>query len=115
MGVSYGGHSDLMPWAAAVFIVYGFVIVLLAAVLGIPGIVWANRLAARLPQRRARTIKFLGKVGTYVLSLGFVAAMTVVILEAGGPKDSVDGGVKSSAVAASATPAASATSSARTP
>jgi hypothetical protein len=68
-----------MPWTAAGVILYGLVFVAIAAIVGVPGILWANNLARGVPPKWQRVAKAPGWIGTAILVLGFAAAIVALM------------------------------------
>jgi len=93
LALAYIGDSGLMPWVAAGIILYGFIFIATAAMVGIPGIVWANHLSNRVPSRWMPAAKMSGRIGKVVLILGFVVALAVLVGEQLRPKNPEDGRV----------------------
>lgn len=79
LSVSYGGQSGLMPWTGAGVILFGLIFVTIAAIVGIPGILWANSLARRVPPKWQRISKAPGWIGIAILVLGFVGAIIAIV------------------------------------
>lgn len=77
--LSYSGHSGVMPWTGAGVILYGLIIVAIAAIFGVPGILWANNLARVFPLKWQRVAKVPGWIGAATLVLGFVAAIVALV------------------------------------
>jgi hypothetical protein len=77
--LSYDSQSGLMPWTAAGVILYGLVYVAIAAIVGVPGILWANNVARGVPPKWQRVVKAPRWIGTATLVLGFAAAIVVLV------------------------------------
>lgn len=91
LALSYGGQSGLMPWTAAGVILYGLVFVAIAAVVGVPGVLWANHLSRGVPAKWRRIARAPGWIGTATLVLGFVTAIAVLVGEQFRAKNPYDG------------------------
>jgi hypothetical protein len=102
LSLSYGGHSGLMPWTAAAVILYGLFFVGLAAIPGVPGILWANHLAACAPLKWQKIAKIPGWIGTLILTLGLASSAAVLVREQFRPRNPYDGCVSYRDAAASA-------------
>jgi hypothetical protein len=100
--LSYGGQSGLMPWVAAGVILYGLAFNVAAAVVGVPGIFWANHLKPRASPKWARVAKAVVLIGTATLVLGFLVAVSVLVREQMRAKDPHNGCVSYRDAAASA-------------
>ena len=79
LALSYDAQSGLMPWTGAGVILYGLVFVAIAAIVGVPGILWANHLARGVPPKWQRIAKAPGWIGTATLVLGFAVAIVVLV------------------------------------
>jgi hypothetical protein len=79
LALSHGGQSGLMPWVAAGVILYGLVFVAIAAIVGVPGILWVNNLARDVPPKWQRVAKAPSWIGTATLVLGFATAIVVLV------------------------------------
>jgi hypothetical protein len=79
LALSYGGKSGLMPWTGAGVILFGLIFVAIAAIVGVPGILWANNLARDVPPKWQRIAKAPGWIGTATLVIGFVAAIVALV------------------------------------
>jgi hypothetical protein len=78
--LSYDSQSGLMPWTAAGVIVFGVVVVVIAAIVGVPGIFWANNLARAVQPKWQPIAKAPGWIGTATLVLGFAASIIVLVI-----------------------------------
>ena len=78
LSLSYGGQSGVMPWTGAGVILFGLIFVAIAAIVGIPGILWANSLARRVPPKWQRIAKAPGWIGIAILVLGFVGEIVAL-------------------------------------
>ena len=103
---SYGGQGGVMPWVAAGVVMYGLFFVGIAALAGVPGILWSRRLAARAPEKWRRLARVPGQVGTAALIAGFAAGVLALAGESLRPKDPNDGCVSWRSAEASAAMAA---------
>lgn len=81
LAISYGGQSGLMPWVAAGVILYGTAFVAVAAVVGMPGIIWARHLARIAPPRWQALAKASSWIGTSLLLLGLGVSVAVLAVE----------------------------------
>lgn len=63
--LSYGGQSGLMPWIGAGLILFGLVVVAIAAVAGVPGILWANHPARDVAPKWQRPDSVRAYPGTH--------------------------------------------------
>jgi len=79
LALSYGGQNGLMPWTGAGVILFGLVFVAIAAIVGLPGILWANNLARGVSPKWQRIAKAPGWIGTATLLIGFAVASIVLI------------------------------------
>lgn len=86
LSMSYGGESGLMPWVAAGVVLYGMAFIAIAAVVGMPGIVWARHLARVAPASWRKTAKVAGWIGTTSLSVGLLVSVAVLVAEQFRPK-----------------------------
>jgi hypothetical protein len=91
-----------MPWVAAGVILYGWLLVVVATAIGLPGVVWASHLASRISPRLGKVARIAKRIGVATLSLGFAASVAVLLLEQSRPKDPYDGCVSYRTEAASA-------------
>ena len=108
--LSYSGESGLLPWVAAGVILYGFAFVGFAALLGVPGILWARHLVGIASPKWRQVARAPGWIGTAILLCGSAAAVMVLVAEQFRPKDPNDGCVSWRDPAASAAIAAGAES-----
>jgi hypothetical protein len=86
LAMSFGGQSGLMPWVAAGVILYGTAFVAIAAVIGVPGIVWSRHLASVAHPKWQRLAKAPGWIGTATLLLGLSVSVAVLAVEQFRPK-----------------------------
>jgi len=86
LAISFGGQSGLMPWVAAGVILYGVAFVAIAAVIGVPGIVWSRHLASISQPKWRKYAKALGWIGTAALLLGLTVSVAVLAIEHFRPK-----------------------------
>ena len=103
---SYGGQSGLMPWAAGGIILYGLIFVGIAALVGLPGILWARSLAVNVRPKWRRLAQTPSWIGMTVLVCGLGAAVLVLVGEQFRPKDPTNGCVSWRSAEASAAMAA---------
>jgi hypothetical protein len=80
LALSYGGESGLMPWTGAGVILFGLIFVAIAAIVGVPGILWANNLARGVPPMWQRIAKAPGWIGSATLVIGFVMGFVAAIV-----------------------------------
>ena len=106
LAMSYSAQSGLMPWVAAGIVLYGWVLVVLAAIVGVPGILWASHVADRVSPALGRVAVTARRIGTGALTIGLAAAVAVPIAEQLRPKNPHDGCVIYRTEAASAALAA---------
>ena len=102
LALSYSGHSGLMPWVEAGVVLYGLAFIAFTAVIGVPGILWANHLARAVAPKWRRISKVPGWIGSAVLVLGFSAAIALLVREQFRVKSPYDGCVSYRDAAASA-------------
>lgn len=69
----------LMPWNAAGVLFYGLIVIAMAAIISLPGIVWATHIAKRVTPRWKAFTKVSAKIGTVVLGIGFITASAILI------------------------------------
>jgi hypothetical protein len=69
----------LEPWSNAGILLFGLGFIALAAVPGIPGVLWTRQLANRLGSRWAKLARISGAIGTIALSIGGVAALGLLV------------------------------------
>ena len=81
-------------------------LIVIAAILGVPGIVWTSHLAGRVSPGLGRVAITAKRLGTGALGLGLAAALAVQIAEQLRPKSPSDGCVSYRTEAASAALAA---------
>ena len=81
LGQSYVGQSGLMPWIAAGIVLYGLFFVGAAAIVGVPGILWARYLVASVPPKWRRLARAPGWIGMATLLCGVVVAVLVLVGE----------------------------------
>lgn len=86
LAMSFGGQSGLMPWVAAGVILYGMAFVAIAAVIGVPGIVWSRHLASVAQPKWQKLAKAPGWIGTATLLLGLGVSVAVFAVEQFRPK-----------------------------
>lgn len=98
--------SGLMPWVAAGVVLYGLAFIAVAAVAGVPGILWAKHIASAVPPSWRRVTKVAERTGTSVLLCGLGVALAVLVGEQFRPKNPTDGCVSWRSAAASAALAA---------
>lgn len=103
---SYAGQGGLMPWVAAGVVMYGLFFVGVAAIPGVPAVLWSRHLAAKAPERWRRLARVPGQVGSSVLLAGFGAAVLALVGEEFRPKDPTNGCVSWRSAEASAAMAA---------
>jgi hypothetical protein len=103
---AYSAQSGLMPWVAAGIVLYGLIFVGIAAVVGLPGILWARSLAVNVPPKWRRLAQAPSWVGTTILVCGLGTAVLVLVAEQFRPKDPNNGCVSWRSAEASAAMAA---------
>jgi hypothetical protein len=103
---SYSGQSGLMPWVAAGIVLYGLIFVGIAALVGLPGILWARSLAVSVEPKGRRFAQALSWIGTTFLVFGLGTAVLVLVGEQFSPKDPTNGCVSWRSAEASAAMAA---------
>lgn len=54
LALTYDSQSGIMPWTGAGAILFGLLFVAIGAIVGVPGIFWANSLARRVPPKWQR-------------------------------------------------------------
>ena len=102
VAMAYFGQSGLMPWVEAGMVLYGLGFVAVIAMIGVPGIFWANHLARVVAPKWQRISKIPGWIGTGVFVLGFSAATALLVREQFRPRNPYDGCVSYRDAAASA-------------
>jgi hypothetical protein len=101
LAMSYGA-SGLMPWVAAGVVLYGVAFIAMAAVVGVPGILWAKYLSDHVQPPWRGVTKFAERTGTCVLLCGLGVALVVLVGEQFRPKNPTNGCVSWRSAAASA-------------
>jgi hypothetical protein len=79
LALTYDSQSGIMPWTGAGVILFGLLFVAIGAIVGVPGIFWANSLARRVPPKWQRIAQAPGWIGTATLVLGFAASIIVLV------------------------------------
>lgn len=102
LALSYSALSGLMPWVAAGVVLYGWLLVAIAAAIGVPGVLWSGYLAQRISPGLSKVAHLTRRVGAATLGLGFITSAAVLVFEQSRPKDPYDGCVSYRTAAASA-------------
>lgn len=79
LALTYDSQSGIMPWTGAGVILFGLLFVATGAIVGVPGIFWANSLARRVEPKWQRIAHAPGWIGSATLVLGFAAAIIVLV------------------------------------
>lgn len=79
LALTYDSQSGIMPWTGAGVLLFGLPFVAIGAIVGVPGIFWANRLARLVPHKWQRIARAPGWIGTATLVSGFTAAIIVLV------------------------------------
>lgn len=80
LALSYDSQSGVMPWTSAGLILFGLMFVAIGAIVGVPGIVWANNLAHDVQPKWQRLAKAPGQIGTLTLVIGFAIAIVALVI-----------------------------------
>lgn len=102
LGFSSSAQSGLMPWVAAGVVLYGWLLVVLAAAIGLPGVLWASYLTGRISPSLGKVARLAKHIGIGAIGLGFASSVAVFLLVQSRPKDPYDGCVSYRTDAASA-------------
>lgn len=81
LALTYDSQSGIMPWTGAGVILFGPLFVVIGAIVGVPGIFWANSLARRVPPKWRRIAQAPGWIGTATLVVGFAVAIIILVTE----------------------------------
>ncbi|PRC90753.1 hypothetical protein [Solimicrobium silvestre] len=77
--LSFTPNSVLLPWVAAGVSAFGLLYIFIAAVPGIPGIIWVSRLADHVTPPWDRIFKFVVKIGKISFKVGAIAAILLLV------------------------------------
>lgn len=78
--LSFTPNNGLMPWVAAGVSEFGLFFVFLAAIPGIPGIIWAKLLVDQTASPWNRILKSAAWIGKVVFAVGTIAAVLILII-----------------------------------
>ena len=80
VALSFTPHNGLMPWVAAGALEFGLFFIFLAAIPGIPGIIWANLLVDQTTSPWNRILKGAAWIGKAVFAVGTIVAILILII-----------------------------------
>lgn len=80
LALTYASQSGVMPWTSAALILFGLMFVAIGALVGVPGIVWANNLAHNVQPKWQCLAKAPGLIGTLTLVMGFAIAIVALVI-----------------------------------
>jgi hypothetical protein len=80
LAISFTSNSGLMPWVSSGVSVFGLFFIFLAAVPGIPGIIWVSRLIDHVTPPLDRILKITVWVGKVAFKIGAIVAILILAL-----------------------------------
>jgi hypothetical protein len=78
--LSFIPNSGLMPWVASGVSAFGLFFIFLAAIPGIPGIIWANLLVDRVRHPWDRILKGTVGTGKIAFKVGSIIAIVLLVI-----------------------------------
>jgi hypothetical protein len=78
--LSFTPNSGLMPWVNSGVSAFGLLFVFLAAIPGVPGIIWVTRLVDHVTQPWNRILKITVWIGKVAFKVGAIAAILMLVL-----------------------------------
>ena len=78
--LSFTPNSGLMPWVNSGVSAFGLLFVFLAAIPGVPGIIWVTRLVDHVIQPWNRILKITVWIGKVAFKVGAIAAILMLVL-----------------------------------
>lgn len=76
--LSFIPNNGLMPWVESGVSVFGLLFIFLAAIPGIPGIIWANLLVDQVAPPWDRILKVTAWIGKAVFKVGSIVAILIL-------------------------------------
>jgi hypothetical protein len=78
--LSFTPNSGLMPWVTSGVSAFGLLFIFLAAIPGIPGIIWVTRLVDHVTPPWNRILKITVWIGKAAFKVGAIAAILMLVL-----------------------------------
>jgi hypothetical protein len=80
VALSFTPNSGLMPWVSSGVSAFGLLFIFLAAIPGIPGIIWVTRLVDHVIPPWNRILKITVWIGKVTFKVGAIAAILILVL-----------------------------------